>query len=418
MLQTTGDPIARPSHPPAAAMAGPRTDPTAGHLAAPHGTPGFSRSPASTSPRGGVDDGSGGGGNRRTLSANSIKDPSLGLQDGDPIVKSLPANPKSLMSFEDSQWSLQVLVHSVLKVLSRDQVMIIVMVPYTIHWVTQQSQRLLGQSSEDVGKITEALDSVLGGPNSELVAEHIVRASSCAEMGISTRHTIELSASERAYRADLDTYFHDPDLHAIVALLTPLSDRVPPGYEKAQLASIRYNIGVEDNKRGGTEHDRDSATSSSGNSFSGAGNAHQAIDDFIPPMTYREVDYFYSLLPPHHGAHPELDLAASASVHEQEKNSMDPDHMDPHMRMRVMQENSLLPVLPREPRKFAEVQQEIMDARTLALQRASSNRKKSDTKCLECGIDNSPEWRKGPLGPKTLCNRCGLRYAKKLRTQK
>jgi len=29
------------------------------------------------------------------------------------------------------------------------------------------------------------------------------------------------------------------------------------------------------------------------------------------------------------------------------------------------------------------------------------------------GTLESPEWRKGPTGPKTLCNACGLRWAKK-----
>jgi hypothetical protein len=29
------------------------------------------------------------------------------------------------------------------------------------------------------------------------------------------------------------------------------------------------------------------------------------------------------------------------------------------------------------------------------------------------GTLDSPEWRKGPSGPKTLCNACGLRWAKK-----
>ncbi|KAI9295393.1 hypothetical protein K502DRAFT_324360 [Neoconidiobolus thromboides FSU 785] len=33
--------------------------------------------------------------------------------------------------------------------------------------------------------------------------------------------------------------------------------------------------------------------------------------------------------------------------------------------------------------------------------------------CTDCGTVDSPEWRKGPQGPKTLCNACGLRYAKK-----
>ncbi|CAN8101249.1 unnamed protein product [Discula destructiva] len=33
--------------------------------------------------------------------------------------------------------------------------------------------------------------------------------------------------------------------------------------------------------------------------------------------------------------------------------------------------------------------------------------------CTDCGTLDSPEWRKGPSGPKTLCNACGLRWAKR-----
>ncbi|BGP21026.1 hypothetical protein JCM10213_003208 [Rhodosporidiobolus nylandii] len=35
--------------------------------------------------------------------------------------------------------------------------------------------------------------------------------------------------------------------------------------------------------------------------------------------------------------------------------------------------------------------------------------------CQNCGRTESPEWRAGPGGPKTLCNSCGLRHAKHLR---
>ncbi|ORX61882.1 GATA-domain-containing protein [Hesseltinella vesiculosa] len=33
--------------------------------------------------------------------------------------------------------------------------------------------------------------------------------------------------------------------------------------------------------------------------------------------------------------------------------------------------------------------------------------------CMDCGTTTSPEWRRGPHGPKTLCNACGLRWSKK-----
>ncbi|WOG81407.1 hypothetical protein DCAR_0100554 [Daucus carota subsp. sativus] len=31
-------------------------------------------------------------------------------------------------------------------------------------------------------------------------------------------------------------------------------------------------------------------------------------------------------------------------------------------------------------------------------------------KCLHCLTDKTPQWRTGPMGPKTLCNACGVRY--------
>ncbi|CAJ1967924.1 unnamed protein product [Sphenostylis stenocarpa] len=31
-------------------------------------------------------------------------------------------------------------------------------------------------------------------------------------------------------------------------------------------------------------------------------------------------------------------------------------------------------------------------------------------KCQHCGAEDTPQWRAGPLGPKTLCNACGVRF--------
>ncbi|KAK6914215.1 Zinc finger, GATA-type [Dillenia turbinata] len=31
-------------------------------------------------------------------------------------------------------------------------------------------------------------------------------------------------------------------------------------------------------------------------------------------------------------------------------------------------------------------------------------------KCLHCQAEKTPQWRAGPMGPKTLCNACGVRY--------
>ncbi|RIA81527.1 hypothetical protein C1645_810010 [Glomus cerebriforme] len=61
---------------------------------------------------------------------------------------------------------------------------------------------------------------------------------------------------------------------------------------------------------------------------------------------------------------------------------------------------------------------------TTATTSSSRPRKKKKPKveeeeyvCTDCGTVESPEWRKGPLGPKTLCNACGLRWAKKAKRQ-
>ncbi|KAJ3116519.1 hypothetical protein HDU96_009505 [Phlyctochytrium bullatum] len=37
------------------------------------------------------------------------------------------------------------------------------------------------------------------------------------------------------------------------------------------------------------------------------------------------------------------------------------------------------------------------------------------TRCYSCGATKTPEWRRGPNGPRTLCNACGLTYAKSQR---
>ncbi|WWD16511.1 hypothetical protein CI109_100938 [Kwoniella shandongensis] len=44
--------------------------------------------------------------------------------------------------------------------------------------------------------------------------------------------------------------------------------------------------------------------------------------------------------------------------------------------------------------------------------RNSMGEKKTPTKCLGCGATETPEWRRGPMGPRTLCNACGLVHMK------
>lgn len=45
---------------------------------------------------------------------------------------------------------------------------------------------------------------------------------------------------------------------------------------------------------------------------------------------------------------------------------------------------------------------------------SKSGKKGRRTVCLNCGSYQTPQWRCGPLGPRTLCNACGVRYKKGL----
>lgn len=46
--------------------------------------------------------------------------------------------------------------------------------------------------------------------------------------------------------------------------------------------------------------------------------------------------------------------------------------------------------------------------------RRGKGKKGKRTTCLNCGCHQTPQWRCGPLGPRTLCNACGVRYKKGL----
>ncbi|KAI7898121.1 uncharacterized protein BX663DRAFT_267690 [Cokeromyces recurvatus] len=57
----------------------------------------------------------------------------------------------------------------------------------------------------------------------------------------------------------------------------------------------------------------------------------------------------------------------------------------------------------------------INNDRTKRKQAEQQKRKKrlvKQNKCHSCQSTETPEWRKGPLGPRTLCNACGLIWTK------
>ncbi|KAK3408748.1 hypothetical protein EUGRSUZ_J00922 [Eucalyptus grandis] len=41
---------------------------------------------------------------------------------------------------------------------------------------------------------------------------------------------------------------------------------------------------------------------------------------------------------------------------------------------------------------------------------SASQNPSATRKCMHCEVTKTPQWREGPMGPKTLCNACGVRY--------
>lgn len=51
-------------------------------------------------------------------------------------------------------------------------------------------------------------------------------------------------------------------------------------------------------------------------------------------------------------------------------------------------------------------------------QQAAPKAQKVGVVCRKCKITSSPEWRKGSDGEPNLCNRCGLKYTRKIKQEK
>ncbi|XP_050213087.1 GATA transcription factor 11-like [Mercurialis annua] len=45
-----------------------------------------------------------------------------------------------------------------------------------------------------------------------------------------------------------------------------------------------------------------------------------------------------------------------------------------------------------------------------AMKPSSSHARSDIRKCTHCEVTKTPQWREGPMGPKTLCNACGVRF--------
>ncbi|KDP44040.1 hypothetical protein JCGZ_05507 [Jatropha curcas] len=47
---------------------------------------------------------------------------------------------------------------------------------------------------------------------------------------------------------------------------------------------------------------------------------------------------------------------------------------------------------------------------TVEMKKSSTQQPIEIRKCTHCEVTKTPQWREGPMGPKTLCNACGVRY--------
>ncbi|OMO91858.1 Zinc finger, GATA-type [Corchorus capsularis] len=76
-------------------------------------------------------------------------------------------------------------------------------------------------------------------------------------------------------------------------------------------------------------------------------------------------------------------------------------------------ESRLLIKLPRQVNPEHKKKKKIKLSLPAAAAPADSNQAPSGQavrKCMHCEITKTPQWRAGPMGPKTLCNACGVRY--------
>ena len=58
---------------------------------------------------------------------------------------------------------------------------------------------------------------------------------------------------------------------------------------------------------------------------------------------------------------------------------------------------------------------QVMSSKVLAAGSTGSAHRGKRLTCLKCGTHQTPQWRIGPQGPRTMCNACGVKYKKELK---
>lgn len=73
-------------------------------------------------------------------------------------------------------------------------------------------------------------------------------------------------------------------------------------------------------------------------------------------------------------------------------------------------ESQLVTKMPKQASGEPKKKKKIKLSPPLAQADGNQNASQPVRKCMHCDITKTPQWRAGPMGPKTLCNACGVRY--------
>lgn len=93
-----------------------------------------------------------------------------------------------------------------------------------------------------------------------------------------------------------------------------------------------------------------------------------------------------------------------------------PDQMVPRQLNRLPSVSDILDWLVKGPETPPPPQDQEVHAMPLpSVARKRGRKKKAPVTCAQCLLTQTPEWRRGPKGSRTLCNACGLYYLKLVR---
>lgn len=278
-------------------------------------------------------------------------------------------------------------------------------------WFSHHDQRILASDIHTESRLKAALESCL--PANEALQAYLWKIISRFEDAGAPQNPGSFSFGGLDYLCRAHCLLNSG--HRLIALVfSPVNDNGQNGlFEYSDDSSSSINrMSDFDTRREPLANGDDKSESqplSNGRKFrSGADGG-----DFFSSAAKSEVTYYYSLLPrSDEGHYKELDRNSHAKYTKSASSAVDAEIEDP---------DEIVPVVQPGARQFSSVAAEanVADSRAATAQLSGIRKTASATapghSCQECGTTQSPEWRKGPNGSKTLCNACGLRYAKRLR---